>query len=99
MLDVSFAIKKILLFKKATKRGVKEKMEKCLEISIPAKNSSGEQLLHLAMQENNGKEEFFFTLTGYYSNEKIQIDFDNMKRERLEELQTMIALILDKTTK
>ena len=66
-----------------------------LNITLKAKNSSGEQKLWLAVQDiNNGEVEYFWTLTGEYEGKKIQIDFDITTRAELEEIREMVDLIL-----
>lgn len=62
-----------------------------LNIAFKAKNSSGEQELFLTQYG----EEFYFTLCGDYNGQKIQIDFDEITKEKLTELKTMIELILE----
>ena len=66
-----------------------------LNITLKAKNSSGEQKLWLAVQDiNNGEVEYFWTLTGEYEGKKVQIDFDITTRAELEEIREMVDLIL-----
>lgn len=62
-----------------------------IDFKLTAKNSSGEQALTLVKNEG----EFWFVLTGNYKGEPIQIDFDEMTREELEDLSVAIHLILD----
>lgn len=61
-----------------------------LDISLKAKNSSGEQTLHLT--EDGG--EYWFTLCGEYEGANIQIDFDAMSKADLKELREQIDIIL-----
>lgn len=61
-----------------------------LDIKLTAKNSSGEQELWLSKQ---GKE-YSFTLCGVYNGEEIQIDFDEMSKDKLDEIKLQIELIL-----
>lgn len=61
-----------------------------LGITLKAKNSSGEQTLHLS-EEDGG---YWFTLCGEYRGSPIQIDFDEMARGELEELREQIDIIL-----
>ncbi len=69
-----------------------------IDIILKAKNSSGEQELCLV---NDGAYEghnyYHFTLSGEYKGHDIQIDFDTMSREELEDYHEMIGLILDQT--
>lgn len=62
-----------------------------IEIILKAKNSSGEQELSLTRDGD----EFWFTLCGRYNGEKIQIDFDEMTKDQLLEVRTMIDLIVE----
>ena len=61
-----------------------------LDICLRAKNSSGEQTLHLS--EDDGQ--YWFTLCGQYQGRPIQIDFDEMTQSELEELRKQIDIIL-----
>lgn len=61
-----------------------------LDISLKAKNSSGEQRLHLSEQDG----QYWFTLCGEYEGSPIQIDFDEMTRAELEEMREQIDIIL-----
>ena len=61
-----------------------------VDISLTAKNSSGEQKLYL--QNDDG--EYYFTLCGEYRGDKMQIDFDEVDRSKLEEMRAQIDLIL-----
>lgn len=60
-------------------------------IKLEAMNSSGEQFLELVRQDD----EFWFCLYGEYNGKEIQIDFDDMSREKLEEIKTQIEIILE----
>ena len=62
-----------------------------LSITLKAHNSSGEQTLYLAEQD----EGYNFTLCGNYNGDHIQIDFDLMTKKELEELKAQIDIILD----
>ena len=64
-------------------------------LKLKARNSSGEQTLHLTSAK--GEKEFWFTLCGEYRDNPIQIDFDIMTREDLENLSVAMQLILDET--
>ena len=66
-----------------------------IDFELKAKNSSGEQTLHLTSAK--GEKEFWFTLCGEYEGKPIQIDFDIMARTDLEDLSVAIQLILDET--
>jgi len=61
-----------------------------LDITLKADNSNGKQELHLTAQDDF----FFFTLTGRYKGESIQIDFDETPKEQLEDFKLMIEMIL-----
>ena len=61
-----------------------------IDIALKAKNSSGEQKLHLT--EDCG--EYSFTLLGDFNGDKIQIDFDCMRRSELEDMRAQIDIIL-----
>ena len=62
-----------------------------IDVKLKAKNSSGEQTLWL--QEDDG--DYYFTLVGKYNGENIQIDFDTLSREKIEEIHLAIGLILE----
>ena len=62
-----------------------------VDINLKAKNSSGKQTLWL----NKHGDEYFFTLNGTYRGERMQIDFDEIDRNKLEEMKLQIELILD----
>ena len=62
-----------------------------LDIKLKAKNSSGDQVLWLSKQDGW----YNFTLCGDYNGERIQIDFDEMDKSKLEELKLQIELILN----
>ena len=66
-----------------------------IAIELPAGNSSGDQNLHLTVQNINGSPEYFFTLTGEYRGAPIQIDFNESTRSELLEMREMIDLILE----
>lgn len=66
-----------------------------IDFKLTAKNSSGEQTLHLTSDET--EQEFWFTLCGEYKGERIQIDFDTMSRTELENLSVALQLVLDAT--
>jgi len=67
-------------------RGINEVL-----IEIKAENSNGKHKLCLV--EFQG--EYWFTLTGQYKGEPIQIDFTENTRHELEEMKTAIELILE----
>lgn len=58
---------------------------------LSANNSSGKQELHLTEDEPG---EFGFTLVGVHNEKKIQIDFDTLDREQLNDMMTMIDMML-----
>lgn len=64
-----------------------------IDVKLKAKNSSGEQTLWL--QEDDG--DYYLTLVGKYNGENIQIDFDTLSREKIEEIHLAIGLILVET--
>jgi hypothetical protein len=64
-------------------------------VMLKAKNSSGEQKLWLTSQRTDNEMEYFFTLTGILEGSRVQIDFDEMTKTELEDIKTMIELILD----
>ena len=66
-----------------------------IDVTLKAKNSSGEQRLHLT--HDNG--EFWFTLCGKYNGEHIQIDFETMTTSELRGVETQINLILEEASK
>ena len=67
-----------------------------ISITLPAKNSSGEQELHLTVQKSEKSEdEYYFTLTGRYDSKPIQIDFDEFSHKDLVDMNGMINLILE----
>ncbi len=66
-----------------------------LGISLEAKNSSGEQTLYLSSQEEGCEVCYWFTLCGEYEGKSIQIDFNEMSREALEEHREQLNIILD----
>lgn len=61
-----------------------------IDITLKAKNSSGEQRLHLT----ESKGEYWFTLCGEFDRKPIQIDFDSMGKSELEEMREQIDIIL-----
>ncbi len=61
-----------------------------IDVKLKAKNRSGEQTLWL--QEDDG--DYYFTLVGKYNGENIQIDFDTLSREKIEEIHLAIGLPL-----
>lgn len=61
-----------------------------IDIRLKARNSSGEQDLWLVKYGD----EYYFTLCGVFDDQHIQIDFEEMTREKLEELKLQIELIL-----
>jgi hypothetical protein len=66
-------------------------MDKEIDITLTAKNSSGEQKLHLNREDS----EYWFTLTGRHDGRYLQIDFNTMGRSELIDLRTAIDLILE----
>ena len=62
-----------------------------IDVTLKAKNSSGEQSLSLTY--DNG--EFLFTLSGEYRGEYIQIDFEEVTKADLEDIRTQITLVLE----
>jgi hypothetical protein len=66
-----------------------------IDFKLKARNSSGEQTLHLTSAK--GEKEFWFTLCGEYGGKPIQIDFDIMTRADLEDLSVAMQMILDET--
>lgn len=49
---------------------------------LRAENSSGMQLLHFSLEDN----ELGLTLTGDYNKESIQIDFDSLNKQEVNDL-------------
>lgn len=66
---------------------------KTIDVVLQANNSTGEQKLWLSHDDGD----YWFTLCGDYRGEKIQIDFNDMGREGLEELKAMIDVVLEST--
>ena len=62
-----------------------------LDLVLLANNSSGEQQLSLTADGDD----YWFTLFGKYHGSLIQIDFDELSREQLEDIKAGIELILD----
>lgn len=58
-----------------------------LTLGLRAKNSSGTQRLFFDKEEND---EFSFTLVGEYKGEPIQIDFESMTGEEIEDLICLV---------
>lgn len=66
-------------------------IDKELDISLVANNSSGQQKLTLTKSGN----EFWFALIGHYKGSYVQIDFEELSRSELEDYKAMIDLILE----
>lgn len=70
-------------------------MEEELYVYLTADNSSGKQQLYLTKNENG----MWFTLCGNYRGDEIQIDFNDSSVEELEELKTMIEIMIESKQK
>lgn len=63
-------------------------------MKLKAKNSSGEQILHVDPFHEDLDEAVAVTLVGEYEGEEIQIDFDEIPREKFKEsLRMMLGAI------
>lgn len=60
------------------------------KFNLYARNSSGVQTMHLTKQDG----EYFFTLTGDYRGDEIQIDFDVTTRVNLLKMKQAIEIAL-----
>ena len=62
-----------------------------IAITLKANNSNGKHELHLT----KNKDQYWFTLTGNYKGQFIQIDFEESTRDELEDMKAMLELILE----
>ena len=67
-----------------------------IDIELVADNCNGKHRLHLTTDvcTMTGEREYWFNLTGEYKGKPIQIDFEELTKSELEEIKTMIELIL-----
>lgn len=64
-------------------------MTEFIDIKLKAANSSGSQTLELMKSKNR----YIFTLYGDYRGDNIQIDFDELTENQLDDIITMCTLI------
>ena len=65
-----------------------------IDISLYANNSSGWQKLVISRNPHE-TDEYYFTLTGRYRGETLQVYFDEIDKNKLEEIKIAIELILE----
>ena len=66
---------------------------------LNANNSNGSHNLHMVYQDEKPHGIFFFTLTGQYKGEDIQIDFDELTVDEMDELIIAMQLVREEAAK